>query len=82
MMERDRKREGLRVCRAAWLLGVTVREFRELEAGDGEPDLSVGPNLRRRVKQGTDKPRIRLREAVLFGPVVPTKPCGFQPPIE
>jgi hypothetical protein len=33
MLERDRQREGLRVCRAAWLLGVSVREYRELEAG-------------------------------------------------
>ena len=38
MMERDRKREGLRVCRAAWLVGVSVREYRELEAGDRSPD--------------------------------------------
>jgi hypothetical protein len=38
MMERDRKREGLRVCRAAWLLGVNVREYRELEAGERFPD--------------------------------------------
>jgi hypothetical protein len=34
MMQRDRKREGLRVCRAAWLVGVTVREYREMDAGD------------------------------------------------
>jgi hypothetical protein len=34
MMERDRKREGLRLCRAAWLIGVSVREFREIVAGD------------------------------------------------
>src|SRR4051794_8079926 len=34
MMRRDRQRLGLRECRAAWLLGVTVREYRELEAGD------------------------------------------------
>ena len=33
MMERDRKREGLRVCRAAWLLSVSVREYREIVAG-------------------------------------------------
>jgi predicted transcriptional regulator len=33
MLERDRRRHGLRVCRAAWLLGVTIREYRELEAG-------------------------------------------------
>jgi transcriptional regulator with XRE-family HTH domain len=37
MMQRDRKREGLRVCRAAWLLGVSVREYREIEAGDRTP---------------------------------------------
>ena len=34
MMERDRKREGLRVCRAAWLIGVSVQEYREIMAGD------------------------------------------------
>jgi predicted transcriptional regulator len=41
MTERDRKREGLRVCRAAWLLGVSVREYREIEAGDRVPSLEV-----------------------------------------
>jgi predicted transcriptional regulator len=41
MMERDRKREGLRVCRAAWLLGVSVREYREIEAGDRTPSLDT-----------------------------------------
>jgi hypothetical protein len=34
MMERDRKREGLRVCRAARLVGVSVREYREIVSGD------------------------------------------------
>ena len=34
MMARDRQRLGLRECRAAWLLGLTVREYRHLEAGD------------------------------------------------
>jgi hypothetical protein len=38
MLERDRHRQGLRVRRAAWLLGVTVREYRELETGDRVPD--------------------------------------------
>jgi hypothetical protein len=28
------ERLGLRECRAAWLLGLTVREYRELEAGE------------------------------------------------
>ena len=39
MMQRARKREGLRVCRAAWLVGVSVREYREIESGDRTPSL-------------------------------------------
>jgi transcriptional regulator with XRE-family HTH domain len=41
MMQRARKREGLRVCRAAWLIGVSVREYREIETGDRTPSLST-----------------------------------------
>jgi transcriptional regulator with XRE-family HTH domain len=41
MMQRDRKREGLRVCRAAWLIGVTIQEYREIEAGDRTPSLDT-----------------------------------------
>jgi hypothetical protein len=41
MMQRDRKREGLRVCRAAWLIGVSVREYREIEAGERMPDFET-----------------------------------------
>ena len=41
MMQRDRNREGLRVCRAAWLIGVTVREYREFEAGERVPDEEI-----------------------------------------
>ncbi len=41
MMRRDRKREGLRLCRAAWLVGVSVREYREIEAGDRTPSLGA-----------------------------------------
>ena len=37
MMQRARKREGLRFCRAAWLAGVSVGGYREIEAGDREP---------------------------------------------
>jgi len=40
MLERDRKREGLRICRAAWLLGLNVRQYRALEAG-ATPDLET-----------------------------------------
>ena len=41
MMSRDRKRERQRVCMAAWLVGVTVREYREMEAGERMPDPST-----------------------------------------
>src|SRR4051812_42862314 len=34
MMRRDRHRLELRECRAAWLLGVKVRQYRQLEAGE------------------------------------------------
>ena len=47
MMQRDRKREGLRVCRGAWLIGASVREYRLLEAGERFPDpVNVGADLR------------------------------------
>ncbi len=45
MLERDRKPEGLRVCRAAWLFGVTLREYREIEAGD-RLQMSTIPAIR------------------------------------
>jgi hypothetical protein len=41
MLERDRKRRGLRVCRVAWIIGVSVREYRELEAGTRFPTSDV-----------------------------------------
>ena len=41
MLERDRKREGLRVCQVAYLLGVSVREYRELEAGRAWPSVDT-----------------------------------------
>jgi len=41
MMERARVRQGLRVCRAAWLIGVSVREYREVEAGERYPDFET-----------------------------------------
>jgi hypothetical protein len=37
MMQRARKCEGPRVCRAAWLVGISVLEYRKIEAGDREP---------------------------------------------
>lgn len=37
MLERDRERCGFTVGQVAWRLGVSVREYREIEAGDREP---------------------------------------------
>jgi hypothetical protein len=38
MLARTGSGKGLRICRAAWLLHVSVREYRQLEAGDRFPD--------------------------------------------
>ena len=38
MLKRDRERAGLRIARASWLVGVTVREYRKIEAGTKAPD--------------------------------------------
>jgi predicted transcriptional regulator len=41
MLRRDRERWGLRVARASWLFGVSVREYRALEAGTAVPSLDT-----------------------------------------
>jgi hypothetical protein len=46
MLERNRRREGLRVCRAAWLPGVSIREHRQLEAGEGTGPGHLGAHVR------------------------------------
>lgn len=38
MLERDRIRSGLSVGQLAWQLGVSPRNYRELEAGESYPD--------------------------------------------
>jgi hypothetical protein len=37
MLENDRKQTGWSVGQAAWRLGVSIREYRELEAGERVP---------------------------------------------
>jgi predicted transcriptional regulator len=37
MLEQDRKEAGWSVGQAAWRLGVSIREYRELEAGTRWP---------------------------------------------
>ena len=39
MLEHDRKRAGWSVARASWELGVTIREYRALEAGRSLAEL-------------------------------------------
>ena len=41
MLEHDRKQAGWSVARAAWALGVSVREYRELEAGARSPSFET-----------------------------------------
>jgi len=53
MLERDRKR-SLRVSRAAWLIGVSVREYREIEAGDREPNPDVYQRISELVRVAAD----------------------------
>jgi Helix-turn-helix domain len=41
MMRDDRERLGLSIARASWLVGISVREYRDLEAGEGYPDYET-----------------------------------------
>jgi transcriptional regulator with XRE-family HTH domain len=41
ILERDRKRAGWSVARAAWRLGVSICEYRELEAGTRSPSFET-----------------------------------------
>src|SRR5712691_900481 len=41
MLRRDRERGGMRVCQAAWPFGVSVPEYRELEAGTRAPTFEM-----------------------------------------
>ena len=55
MLKRDRERHGLRVARAAWFLGVTMREYRELEAGDRTPGVDTWERMVSRCTGGRRK---------------------------
>lgn len=41
MLENDRKRAGWSVGQVAWRLGVSIREYREIEAGERSPTLDT-----------------------------------------
>ena len=53
----DRKQAGWSVGQAAWRLGITTREYREIEAGERWPKWDVRPHL----------PAVRLAPDVRFG---------------
>ena len=63
MMQRARKREGLRECRAAWLVGVSIREYREIEAGDLEPS----PGTYQRISELYGWPQTFLGRRIFTG---------------
>ena len=41
MLRRDRERWAMRECQAAWRFGVSVREYRELEASTRSPSFET-----------------------------------------
>jgi len=41
VLRRSRERWGMRECQAAWRFGVSVREYRELEAGKRAPTFET-----------------------------------------
>jgi hypothetical protein len=41
MIKHDGKHERLRVCRAAGLVGVSIREYRSFEVGERSPDFET-----------------------------------------
>jgi predicted transcriptional regulator len=41
MLEHDRQQAGWSVGQAAWQLGVSIAEYRELEAGKRSPDFET-----------------------------------------
>jgi hypothetical protein len=41
MLRRDQECNGLRVARASWLVGVSVRDYREIEGGVKPPDADT-----------------------------------------
>ena len=47
MLQNDLKRAGWSVGRAAWELGVSIREYRELEAGTRSPSFETRERIRR-----------------------------------
>jgi predicted transcriptional regulator len=47
MLEQDRTRVGWSVGRAAWRLGVSVREYREIEAGARVPSWETWDRIRK-----------------------------------
>lgn len=65
MLRCDREQWGLRECRMAWFLGLTVREYRELEA--------VGKAARSRGSSSSTGSTTRSRLTAAFVPRVASR---------
>jgi hypothetical protein len=68
MMRRDRLQLGLRECRAAWLLGLTVRQYRALEDGD---DAAITPDVWERMIEVFQWPQALARASRDRPPTAP-----------
>jgi hypothetical protein len=53
-LQHDRMRDGLRVCRAAWLIGVSVHDYRELDADERWPTVERWDRICHAVRMAAD----------------------------
>jgi transcriptional regulator with XRE-family HTH domain len=56
MLAEDRKREGWSMGQVAWRLGVSVREYRELETGAHWPNWETWDRILQAVRLAADIP--------------------------
>jgi hypothetical protein len=54
MLEGDRRRAGWALGRAAWRLGVTMREYRELEAAARSPTFETWDRIWKPLRLAAD----------------------------
>lgn len=54
MLEEDRRRAGWSIGQAAWRLGISVREYRELEVGAESPNFETWDRICKALRLPTD----------------------------
>jgi hypothetical protein len=85
MPKRDRKRWGIRECRTAWMLGMSVREYRELEAGEqatwltrfGRSHVSKSGSRARQSADDLSRPDTDTGGTLYLTPDRSTRTCVF-----